>query len=317
MNYFNKAKFHYLFVNKTGVSPKTINTTELSSGYIDEEISIEELVKAIITCGMPSYYLTTSITSLRKNEILYKVFAILSMISVEKEGEYIRLSEDVKYLDSSERAILSYYLGMVMTKYISQKKFSQDYLVHLSILEKNNTIIYNNINRKMRPDLIGWSKRNNQYSVFEAKGRYKKNLSTIQKALEQVQNINYIAGSKPSYAVAQMSHFKNGELFVVAVDPIGNGENGIKFDGDIEFDYKCYYEPIKVLFEDENTIVHNDNVWSVTYELDKITIDINIPDFLMESIKTDTYDFDNIKWESNMDFGEDFIKVTVTRKGEH
>ena len=282
----NKYKFHFLSIDKSGIKKKTISSTDISTGYIDYEITIEDFIKAIITCGMPMYYLTPAITRSRLNEINYKMYALFTLIEFDSKSKYIKLRKEIKYLDASEKATLSYYLGMVMTRYISYKEYGQDYLVHLNIMEKYNTVKFKNTNKKLCPDLIGYSKTNRGFSVFESKGRIRKTTAAIEKALEQVQNINYIAGSKPLYGVAQLSYFNNRELYVVAVDPVDEGEKGVELlENGLSQYFSLYYKPVIELIDEGNeTISDNEKVCSI-YRYDKLQFKIEMPIFLYNTLK--------------------------------
>ncbi len=308
----DKYKFHFLALDKSSSKIKSINNTEISSGYVDVEITIEEFIKSVITCGMPMYYLTPNITSSRKNEISYKLYALLTLIEFDSVSGYIRLRKEIKYLDASEKATLTYYLGMVLTRFISYREFGQNYLVHLNILEKNNCVTYKNQVKKLRPDLIGYNISSQKFSVFEAKGRLRKKLATIEKALEQVQSINYIAGSKPSYAVAQMSYFKNDELYVVAVDPVDEGDKEIKFkDGCMKEYFKLYYKPIIKLFDEGSQIEIGNEASISLLEINDFTIQIEMPTRLYSLIKKNDFNMEEVEYYK--EFDNDLINIRLKK----
>lgn len=310
----DKYKFHFLSLDKSSLKTKGITNTEISTGYIDIEITIEEFIKSVITCGMPMYYLTPSITCSRKMEISYKLYAILTLIEFDSVSGYIRLREEVKYLDASEKATLSYYLGMVLTRFISSREFEQDYLVHLNILEKTNSIRYKNVNKKLRPDLIGYNNLSQKFSVFEAKGRLRKNIATIEKALEQVQNVNYVAGSKPLYAVAQLSYFKNSELYVVAVDPVEEGNKKIEFNGNcLEQYFKSYYEPIISLFDESDQIEIGNKKSTSLLEINNFVFYIEIPSKLYRAFRNNEFCIEDLIRESD-EFDNDLINVRLVKE---
>lgn len=305
-----KYKFHFLSINKSGLKKKTINSTDISTGYMDYEITMEDFIKAIITCGMPMYYLTPTITRSRLNEINYKMYALFTLIEFDSTSKYIKLRKEIKYLDASEKATLSYYLGMVLTKYISYKEYGQDYLVHLNIMEKNNTIKFYNIDKKLCPDLIGYCIKNGKFSVFEAKGRIRKTTAAIEKALEQVQNINYIAGSKPVYGVAQMSYFNNGELYVVAIDPVDEGEKEIELlKNGLNQYISLYYKPVIELFDEGNEIIFDNEKICSIYRYDKLQFMIEIPIRLYNALKEREFNIELLR--KKCDFVGDGINISI------
>lgn len=309
----DKYKFHFLSLDKSSLKSKSITNAEISSGYIDIEITKEEFLKSVITCGMPMYYLTPSISCSRKMEISYKLYAILSLIEFDSVSGYIRLRKEIRYLDASEKATLSYYLGMVLTRFISSREFKQDYLVHLNILEKTNSIKYKNINKKLRPDLIGYNKTSQKFSVFEAKGRLRKKIATLEKALEQVQNVNYIAGSKPSYAVAQLSYFKNNELYVVAVDPVEEGNKKIEFNDNCLVQYfKLYYEPIISLFKESDQIKIENEKSTALLEINGLVFYIELPTNIYSAFSNNEFSMKHLIRENDK-FDNDLINVRLIK----
>ena len=310
----NKYKIHFLSLDKSSLKTKNINNAEVSNGYIDIEITIEEFIKSVITCGMPMYYLTPSIMNSRKMEISYKIYALLTLVEFDAISGYVKLREEIKYLDTSEKATLTYYLGMVLTRFVSCREFGQDYLVHLNILEKTNSIKYENINEKLRPDLIGYNISSKRFSVFEAKGRLRKNIITIEKALRQVQNVNYIAGSKPLYAVAQLSYFKNNELYVIAVDPVDEGNRKIEFNSDCLGQYfKLYYEPIIKLFDEGNQIKIGNKKSTSLLEINNFVFRIEIPTKLYRAIRNNEFSIEDLIRESDK-FDNDLINVKLVKR---
>lgn len=204
----------------------------------------EELLHAVITCGMPQYYLTDSVNVRRKDELLYKISILQCALDEQPDPSDPRrnilvFSENLRYLDPSEKAALSYYIGMFFTKLISSKIFHVQYLVHLSIAQMNHTITFQGNNR---PDLIGYNLRYGNYSVFEAKGRIRFVRSTLNNAYKQTQTIQYISGQKPSLRAANMTYFKRNVLHSYICDPEGNGDLSIDFSP--EKVLRQYYQPV-------------------------------------------------------------------------
>ena len=112
------------------------NVTGLSSETVELEFSNKELLHAVITCGMPLQRLTPAWFSKRKSELLYKIFLVET--ALDTEGDRLKKSKNIAYLDSSEKSVMSYYLGMFFTKLISRRLYGVDYLTHLNLIEKAN-----------------------------------------------------------------------------------------------------------------------------------------------------------------------------------
>ena len=100
MDKSTKYKFHFLELDKTGMGKKTVSSAEISKQYSDVEITLEEFIKAVITCGMPMYYLTPGITYSRRNEIAYKLYALLTLLEFDSKNKYIKIRKEIKYQDN-------------------------------------------------------------------------------------------------------------------------------------------------------------------------------------------------------------------------
>ena len=155
----------------------------------------------IATCGMPWHYINQSCDMKRFEEIKYKLYLMRAALEIDNEG-YIIVSDNIKYLDSSERAFISYYIGMFMTKLISRDIFGYDYLVHLGIVERYKKVIRGS----QEPDLVGFKRKKDKYILFEAKGRQFVKSAMIDKAKDQLQSVSYISGIKPDFGVVSVAH---------------------------------------------------------------------------------------------------------------
>lgn len=213
----------------------------------------DDLLDAIMTCGIPSFNLTKSMHHKRDREIEFKKNALEFMLNTITGDTSLYLnSNEFDKLDQSEKAVLSYYLGMFFTKLISKKLFDIQYLVHLKTAEAYTTIRYNT---NSRPDFIGVScVKTNPFSLFEAKGRQRNIKNTLAKARDQLDAVTYVAGSIPNPKVANMAFFKNDRLALSIIDP--DGENTkeeilISEEGVV----RTYYQPIyELIYEGDNFI---------------------------------------------------------------
>ena len=211
--------------------------------------SAEDLLHAIITCGMPEYYLTPQNLSRRKYELFYKINLIQCALDElpdpdDPDKALLVLSENLRYLDPSEKSVLSYYIGMFFTKLISEKIFHVPYLIHLSIAQMKHTIQFDG---KERPDLIGYNLINDDYSVFEAKGRINFIQATLDKACAQTRSVRYISRHKPSLRIANMTYFRKNILRSAIQKPKGIGEVSMDFPPDKLL--QQYYRPVCELID--------------------------------------------------------------------
>ncbi len=219
--------------------------------------------------------LWASITVGKKNrqEILkhgiYSIFDITSKIhmifSVIKEdtttGKLIK-TDLYQNMDATEKAMVSYNLGMMSSKLISSKLFDIQWLIHLSNL--NNISTWQDT--KSRPDLVGLN-RARDWAIVEAKGRsnnYDKD--AIDKAKEQTRKIKAVNGQYPFLKIATESFFKNS-LNIAVRDPEDFDEDAKDLKIDINQYFETYYLGISSVI-DKRDLFHEE--YGVSILLDDI-----------------------------------------------
>lgn len=215
------------------------------NGMTELEFTGEELYEAVITCGMPFFYLTRNTFKKREEEIIYKIYLLNTALKVDQG--YLVFSDKMDYLDSTERGYLNYYVGMFITKLVSSKIFGFDYLVHLSIAKRYMSIKFNS---KKQPDLIAFNIRDDCYSIFEAKGRTRLDARMLKTAKEQVQAIKWISGSRHSNGIVSAVHPFDGIVKCHLKDPETKEKNN--FDISKIRLIWLYYEPIYLLLKESN-----------------------------------------------------------------
>ncbi|MBS6525865.1 MAG: hypothetical protein KH322_07615 [Peptoniphilaceae bacterium] len=241
-----------------------------------------ELYNAVITCGMPFFYLTKNALVARSNDILYKIFAINTALDVDDEG-FLFCSDKMEYLDKTERGLLMYYVGMFITKLVSDKIFCFDYLVHLSIASRYKSIKYNS---NKEPDFVAFNIANNNCSIFEAKGLSKMDKRTLRNGKAQARVIKWFQGTKPLNHIVSLSHpigSKDKRLLCRLKDPIGNE----KYDLDIsklELIW-LYYEPIFSILQEKKGKHRNALATTLTVSQNE-SIEISMDPELYEILET-------------------------------
>ena len=183
-----------------------------------------DLFYDIVTCGIPEFWINGNCHKKRSDEIRYKVYLMRAALEVDENG-YIIVSNNIKYLDSSERNFIAYYIGMFMTKLVSREIFGYDYLVHLGIVSTYKKVIRGS----KEPDLVGFKKHSDEYILFEAKGRKAVKSQMVNDAKTQLQSVKYISGSKITTGVVCVAHpIREGSRVVCSMyDPVPEGEGAI------------------------------------------------------------------------------------------
>lgn len=242
-------------------------TTGLGGGQVELEFTNRELLHAIITCGMPMQRLTPQFTDKRKSEILYKMFLVEAALEVE--GDRLKKSARTMYLDSSEKSVISYYLGMFFTKLISRRLFDVDYLVNLNLVEKSSNEYIDYFCSKWRPDMIGYKIGDDAWSVWEAKGGSNRRAPALAKGCEQAGDIASINHKKPDPAAVCMTYYDHG--YLRAIIKKTSSEEGAPVDFDANTFFETYYRPLRELFME--------HCLKTDKELKNVEVEIAVPDY--------------------------------------
>lgn len=239
-----------------------------------------ELLYDIATCGMPSFSIKNRYCK-RADEIKYKYYLLKTALEVD-DHDYITISDNIKYLDSSEKIFISYYIGMFITKLVSRKIFDYEYLVHLGVLSMYKKVVKTN----KGPDLVGFNRKNDDYSLFEAKGRQIVRKETVQSAKQQLRFVKYISGIKPIASVVCIAHpIKEGSRLICSMyDLVPDNEVYLETNK-IELLY-VYYLPVYELIKENGhgetfCIMSFDSIDFQKMEY-KITMSKNLFDFFVE-----------------------------------
>jgi len=103
-------------------------------------------------------------------EILNRCSSVSMNVNFTDLVGCLKLSSLYHDLDPSEKGMISYQLGMMVTKLCAHELLDTPWLVHLSWMEKQNRIKYPAQNR-YKADLLGLSRITKRWSLYEAKGR--------------------------------------------------------------------------------------------------------------------------------------------------
>lgn len=273
------------------------NGTGLNSETVELEFSNKELLHAILTCGMPIQRLSGAFMEKRRMEILYKIFLVET--ALDAEGDRLKKSPRTMYLDSSEKSVISYYLGMFFTKLISKKLYGIDYLTHLNTIEKiqgDGYIDY--FCGKWRPDMIGYKVSDATWSVWEAKGGSNRRAPALKIGCEQAGDIQLVNGNQPDPAAVCMTYYDHSYLNAIVKKT--KSEDGMDIEISERGFWEAYYGGIRQIFmEYGNTTRWKEGNVEVTIdiphyqakgeEISKRFITLGIPDGLFHKIMKEDY----------------------------
>jgi hypothetical protein len=171
-----------------------------------------------------------------KYEILWRVFMVYA--DLQQVGPNLIRSKAYDDLDPSEKAAVSFFLGMAFAKLAAEFLLDTPWLIHLDKIRRICPVV---LDGRSRPDLVGWNSKN-EWIAVEAKGRTnnysKKVMESAKKQVDQIVSIN---GTAPKLkAASQMCFSPSMEIHLC--DPNDNDDGyGLEINS-LEF-LKLYYEP--------------------------------------------------------------------------
>lgn len=216
----------------------------LGNRIVEFTFTNKELLHAVITCGMPISRLSSAYIGKYQTEILQKIF--VTETALEGQGEYLKKSTKTMYLDSSEKSMISYYMGMFFTKMISKKLYDVDYLANLNMIEGEDGSYMDYFKAKWRPDMIGYKVAEDAWSVWEAKGGSNRRAPALKLGCQQAGEIQTINGTVPETAAVCMTYYDHG--YLTAIIKNAKADEGVLLKIDKKNYYKAYYEGIRQLF---------------------------------------------------------------------
>lgn len=212
------------------------------------ECSNLELLHSILTCGMPSQFLSPWHHEKRSQEFISKISMFETNLNVN-DG-YLVKSPATEYLDASEKSVNSYYLGLIFTKLFSMKEFNIDYFLHTTIFEQIYGKDSLSCSGRKKPAFIGYQKDTAEWSIWESTGKRDHAPKALDDAYNQVLAIKTVNDLSPSLAIACMTYFdtKHGELQGIIRNASSGKKANIVFDKEQYF--KLYYRHICELFDE-------------------------------------------------------------------
>lgn len=228
-----------------------------------------DLYRYAVTVGSPSH-----IFNLRHHKNLwdicnYRIQLIDSFFEIRDSEVSLK---NIEYLELSEKINLAYYMGMIFTQLIADKKFGIKQLFHIQPTDfdkqNSNYLVHTKTSSGKIPDLIGID-YNKKIHIFEAKASTKASSmkKSVDKGISQLESVkhivfnnnsgqnyiakNYSSGLKSNddrYVVAvQPTSVKVNELVINVIDPLPQG--GTKLELNIDYFTLKHYSFIMELFQ--------------------------------------------------------------------
>jgi hypothetical protein len=210
------------------------------TGSAEIQFSWEELCRAAVTVGRRSWADVLKFGTYSLLEALWRV-AIVRANLVETYDGRLRPSRAYSGLDPSEKAGVSYFLGLALTKLVAEKLFGVPWLLHLDVYKQQ---LAPDLAFPEKPDFVGmdpWL----LWIVVESKGRsggLPKRLLDVAK--RQVQSVRRIGGQFPALRIAVATYFSSTGLRARMRDPNTPEPDAIDIELNPEQLARAYYRPV-------------------------------------------------------------------------
>lgn len=184
------------------------------NGRYDDHVPLGAMLHAAITVGKAGPAAMAAWGRFSRYERRWRSAMVAACLDAPAAGPW-RRSPAYAALDPSEKGAVSYFVGLTVVKYLSERMFGVPWLVHLDQFAGTTNLP----SKGERPDLVG-ADLSGAWLVAEAKGRsngWDEHAET--KAKQQTRRLRRINGSWPAVRVASQSYFEFDELRVSLVDP--------------------------------------------------------------------------------------------------
>ena len=227
-----------------------------------DELSVTwgDILWAAITVGRPNRY-----TVFRYGDAsLYEAFFRWSLIRMALEqrtptASCLWRTDAARTLDPSEKAAVSYFLGMIFCKLFATNLLNTPWLLHLDVCRPQLDPI---LSSRSRPDLIGQEHGSNFWYAFESKGRSNPIRTAVKnKAKIQAQRVVRINGIGCSMHIGAITYFRDDILRFYWRDPIPKEKNPVEIDLPSN-PWRHYYQPVAEIARNRDSDIKYDDAES-------------------------------------------------------
>ena len=204
-----------------------------------------ELVHAAITVGRRGWRDVLRHGRYSLFEMSYRAAVLLANLQ-RSRGRIVK-SDAYHALDPSEKAAVSYFIGLTLANLMARRMFRVRWLMHLDVYQRT---LHPSLSTSGRPDLVG-SSRLGRWYVIEAKGR-SNGLSKrlVARAKDQTQKLKLVCGKPPSARVASVAFFsRNGHLTLRLADPPTPHPDAVDWPFAESQFLRDYYDPFVTLLD--------------------------------------------------------------------
>lgn len=204
-----------------------------------------ELVHAAITVGRRGWRDVLRHGRYSLFEMSYRAAVLLANLQ-RSRGQIVK-SDAYHALDPSEKAAVSYFIGLTLANLMARRMFKVRWLMHLDVYQRS---LHPSLSASGRPDLVG-SSRLGRWYVIEAKGRSNGvSKGLVDRAKDQTQKLRLVCGKQPSARVASVAFFsRNGHLTLRLADPATPRRDAVDWPFSENQFLRDYYDPFVSLLD--------------------------------------------------------------------
>ena len=205
-----------------------------------------DVVWAAITVGRASWSHVVGYGLCSDWEIIYRAAIVYANLT-QGVGGYIHKSAAYIGLDPSEKGAVSYFLGLMSAKLLSERYLDVPWLLHLD--RYRDLLDVELASGRSRPDLVGRSLQD-KWIALEAKGRSDKlGSGIVDGAVSQARRVTGICGGEPEMRIGLACYFDNGRFMIDWRDPPSDRESVTKPSPSTERFLAAYYAPFVELLK--------------------------------------------------------------------
>ena len=194
--------------------PPSLGT--LLQGPQSLECTWEEIAHAAMTVGRANWLHVLQHGRYSAFELVYRLAMVHANLRQTSTSRLVR-SPAYEALDPSEKAAVSYYLGLMTAKLFSERLLGTPWLMHLDVYQ--DMLALTLTAGKERPDLIGMTTQCD-WIVIESKGRTGPlRQGVLEKGKRQTRRLRRIAGKEVALRIAMVTYFQADTLSMSWLDP--------------------------------------------------------------------------------------------------
>ena len=204
-----------------------------------------ELVHAAITVGRRGWRDVLKHGRYSFLEMHYRAAMLLA--NLQQSASHIVKTDAYRSLDRSEKAAVSYFIGLTAAGLVARRLFDVRWPMHLDVYQQS---LHPNLSRSGRPDLVG-TDHLGRWCVIEAKGRSNGiEGGLVAKAKDQTLKLRQVCGQEPRFRIASVAFFsRGGHLSLRLADPIAHHPHAVDWNFTENQFLRDYYQPFVNLLD--------------------------------------------------------------------